>query len=161
MLRWVLFLGVLCLMLVTTELMDTDAVVVATQAAAGVAGPLNASKMILFTNSPGLNKNTVVADLTQPTYAGYAAAALTWSGAIRNAMNRISTRTGLVPWVMGDNLTPTTVNGYGITDSAGTHLLAAEYLPTPVGLVDTLSFLGIVSEWISDNASPGQCTVVT
>jgi hypothetical protein len=154
-------MGGLVLMLVTVQLFDTDIVVVATQAAAGVAGPLNASKMILFTNTPGLNKSSVLADLTQPTYTGYAAQALTWSVPIRNAMNRIATHTGLLSWVMGDALTPTTVNGYGITDTAGTHLLAAEYFPTPVGLVDTLSFLGVVSEWISDNASPGQCSVVT
>lgn len=161
MLRWLIFLGVLALMLVSTQLLDTDIVTVATQAAAGVAGPLNASKMVLFINSPGLNKATVLADLTQPTYTGYAASALTWSTPIRNGQNRIATHTGLIPWVMGDDLLPTTVNGYGITDSAGTALLAAEYFPSPVGLVDTLSFLGVVSEWISDNASPGQCSVVT
>jgi len=161
MIRLLLLLGVLVVMLVTTELLDTDSVVVATQAAAGVAGPLHGSKMVLFTNTPTLNKMTVLADLTQPTYAGYAEQTMTWSATRRNALNQICTQATLVSWTMSDDLTPTTVLGYGITDSAGTALLAAEMFPSPVALVDTLSALGVISEWVAANAAPGQCTVVT
>jgi hypothetical protein len=147
--------------LVTNETFDTDMIVSATQAGAGVAGPLNGTKMGLFTNQPALTKTMLLAALTQPTYTGYALQALTWSAAERNAAGSISTHSALMNWMMGDALTPTTVYGYFICNTAGSVLLAAEYFPAPQALADTLSYFGVVSEWSANNQNAGQCTVVT
>jgi hypothetical protein len=147
--------------LITQDALDLAAVTDVTQAVSGVAGVLHGTKMMLFTNTPALNKGTLLAALTPANYTGYAPQALTWSAPSRNENQYMSTRTGLMSWEPTDGVTPNTITGYGITDSAGAVLLAAEMLPAPVPLTDAFSFLGIVSEYTPASLNAGQCTVVT
>lgn len=146
-------------MLVTTETFDVAMVVSATQAAAGVAGPLNGVKMHLFTNNPALAKQMLLGAFTEPTYGSYAAQAVTFGAAKRDAQGNISTDTGQVIWQETGTPLATTVNGYFLTNTAGTTLLAAEYFPTPQNLVDLLSSFWVVAEWSANNAAAGQCQV--
>lgn len=148
-------------MLVTTRVFDQGVLTVATQAAAGVAGPLNGSKMLLFTNTPAINKFTTLAALTEATYTGYARQTLVWSAARLDPTARVATFTALINWQPTDAVTPNTITGYAIVDSTGLILYAMELFVTPVGLATALSYLGIVAEWSSDNANPGAATIVT
>lgn len=128
--------------MLTTEYMDQHAAVDYTQAGAGVAGVLNGAKIILATNTFAPSKTRVVADLTQPTYTGYAPVTITWATAVRDALGDIVTLSQLVAIQMGDSTLPTTITGYGLTDSGGTHLLLSELLPVPLPLVDALTYFG-------------------
>jgi len=131
----------------TTEFMDIHAVTDYTQAGGGgaVAGILNGSKLILFTNSITLTKTTPLSALTQPTYTGYAAVVLTWGAAVRDSVGDIVTLSQEVPVQMGAPADPpTTITGYGIEDAAAVNLLFAEVLASPLPLVDNLTFFALV-----------------
>lgn len=151
-------------MLVTMRAFDLALIVDATQSSGGsaVAGVLNGMKMVLFTNQPSLNKDTVIGDLTPPTYTGYAAQTVTWSAARSDGNGKLATFTGLVNWQpTADTVPGDTIYGYGLTDSAGTTLLAAEMLPAPQGLGLTTDYFGLIAEWTADNSNPGSATLVS
>jgi hypothetical protein len=152
-------LGVLPL-LVTTETLDALIATDITEASSSHAGPLNGVKAILFTNNISPTKTTALSALTVPTYTGYASQTITWGAAYRDVNLNIGIDTQLLSWVMGDALTPTTVYGWAIVDSTGATLYAAELFASPVQLVDTLSLLAFVAEWIVSNNAQGQATLV-
>lgn len=148
-------------MIVTTEKLDQDIADFSTLAATTGTDPkLKGAKCILFTNTPALTKDSVVGDLTQPTFPGYASAVVTWSVAKRDDAGNISVDSGLMKFQMSDATVPTIVKGYGIVDSAGTTLLAAETFDAPVDLTDALSICAFVIDLSFNNADPGQATVV-
>jgi hypothetical protein len=131
----------------TTEYMDTKAVLDYTQAGGGgaVAGILNAAKMVLFTNILAPTKTTPLAALTQPTYTGYAPASVTWGPAVRDSAGDIVTLATALPIQMGlATDPPTTLRGYGLTDAAGANLLLLEVFANPIPLVDNLTFFELV-----------------
>lgn len=129
--------------MLTTEYTDQHAAIDYTQAGAGVAGILNGAKVILATNAFTPTKSLAVSGLTQPTYTGYAPATVTWATAVRDSNGDIVTLSDLIPIQMGDSLTPTSITGYGLTDTGGTHLLLSELFPNPLNLVDVLSYFGL------------------
>jgi hypothetical protein len=108
--------------------MDIHAVTDYTQAGGGgaVAGILNGSKLVLCTNQLTLTKTTPLSALVQPTYTGYASAAITWSAAVRDTSGDIVTNSGEMPIQMGAPTDPpTTIWGYGIEDAGAANLLFA------------------------------------
>lgn len=129
--------------IVLTEYGDQGLVTDATQAGAGVAGVLNGAKLILAKASFAPSATLAVGGISQPTYTGYAPAAMTWTAAHRDVNNDIVTESAVVPIQMGDSLTPTTIFGYGVTDSGGTHLIMSELFATPLPLVDALTYFGL------------------
>lgn len=148
--------------LVQTTAMLQAIITDVTQAAGGVAGVLNGTKMILFENDLTPDETTLLADLTRPTDANLTAAqALTWSAAHRGAGGILETETGLMSWIPVNGVNPTVIYGYAIVNTAVTVLLAAERLPAPAVMTDALSFLGLISRWSPNNDDPGTCTVVS
>ncbi len=125
------------------------------------AGPLNGAKAMLFTGQPSLSKTTVLADLTPATFTGYVEKPLVWSAPVLDANNRICLFANEVTWTPTDNVNSNEISGYGVVNAAGDKLLFAEMLPGLVGMVDSLSFLGLTIQWVSDNANPGTVSVVT
>lgn len=95
------------------------------------ANVLDGAEMILFTSTGEINSNTVVGDLTQATFATYAAAPITWVKSFTS---------GGIPFLTSGPITfqpnagtnlPQTVTGAGIIDSNG-DLVAAGYFEEPV-----------------------------
>jgi hypothetical protein len=125
--------------------MDIHAVTDYVQPGAGVAGVLNGAKVILFTNAITPTKQTPLSALVQPTYTGYAAVAITWGSAVRDAAGDIVTLTQSIPIQMGSSMDPeTTIVGYGVEDSGAANLLFIEVLANPIPLVDNLTYYEIV-----------------
>ena len=125
------------------------------------AGALTGLDIQLFTNSPVLNRTTVLADLTTPAYAGYA----NLVGVVFGALHRRDdggwcVDSPLTTWDMNDNVLPTTIMGYGIFLPAGTVLYGAEYLPAPVTLTTTLDLLNLITQFCLGGTDWGQCTVI-
>lgn len=150
-------------MLVLTEGLDVSIIGVVKHAAAGAgAGPLDGSKMILFTNEVAITPKTVLADLTQPLvgdYPAYAAQALTWGAASRNALGKIVTEATAIAWTIGSGDPPLTATGYGIVDGAGTTLLAAEVFEEPLQFLDSLSLKHVVARWSPATPEASTCSV--
>jgi hypothetical protein len=145
------------------EYMDIHAVTDYTQAGGGtaVAGILNGAKIVLFTNTLTLTKTTPLSALDQPTYTGYAATAITWGAAVRDVAGDIVTLSQAVPVQMGSSSDPpTTIAGYGIEDSGGTHLLFAEVLAAPLQLVDNLTFFALTVPF-APGKPQGKSAIVT
>jgi hypothetical protein len=150
-------------MITTTEYFDTLLVGAALEhvVSGSYSGPLYGVQMGLIVGSFAPTKTSVLTDITQPIYTGYALQATTFAPASRDANGNISTLSGLILWQMTNNTNPTLVTGWFLVDSGGTHLLMAEMLDTPFSLVDTLSVLGLVALWSANNADPGQGIVVS
>lgn len=84
------------------------------------AGVLVGAKVGLFTGSPTIGQDTVLADLTEPTYPGYAKQAITaWQGPFRTEENDYELVGGMKLFQMDDATTPTVVTGAFLCDSAG------------------------------------------
>jgi hypothetical protein len=99
-------------------------------------GRFNACKVGLYINPIPLSVNTALADLTEATFHGYAqSAAVVWGTPFLDSAGN--------PTIVGANCqftatTPfsdaNTIQGYFVVDSAGTTLLWAEALPTPIAI---------------------------
>jgi len=101
----------------------------------GSGTPWSNAKVGLFTNSTGITFATVLADLTEPTFAGYARAVLSnlnagpYAEADGNGWYAIS---GVIGWnPSADPASPETCYGFFVVDNAGTNLLAAGLFPAP------------------------------
>ena len=86
----------------------------------------------LYTNNLVLAENTVVADLVQPTFGGYASSILSgasWTVTMGNpavaTFPDMSFACNISPF------TPQTVYGYFVTRDGGTNLMWAEKFPIP------------------------------
>lgn len=128
-------------------------------------GPLYGSKVLLFTDpalTPG--PDTVLADLTEPAYTGYARVALTWGAPHVEDGPTYEVSTGLSEFAPTDNLgTPAVVYGYGVVDSTAspnTLLLFAELFPAPISLATTDDYLGIVNQFRIGGAEYGTAVLV-
>jgi hypothetical protein len=129
--------------MLTTEYMDQQAVTDYTQAGAGVAGILNGAKIIFGTNVLVPAKTTNVAAITQSTDAGLAPATVTWGVAGRDSVGDMVTLSASLPVKLTTGPGPVTIQCWGLTDAAGTHLLMSEALAVPIQLPDTLSLFNV------------------
>jgi hypothetical protein len=108
--------------------------------ATGTDPKLKSAKVMLYTNNFSPSASTVIADLTEATFTGYArSAVVTWANAV------LSNETSL-PALLGDAKTftvtaqttpPETVFGYALvaTISAVDYLLGVKPAPTPISPV--------------------------
>ena len=123
-------------------------------------GPLDACKMILYTNTFALDRNTVLADLIQPTYTDYAVQAVTWGGVFTTPDGKFCRYSVSVSWQMGDAMLATTVVGFGLINTAGDTLLVAESFATPRNLVATTDLIEILAQVGFANPGVGQSVVL-
>jgi hypothetical protein len=106
----------------------------------GLAGVLAGAKIELFTNAIGLTSRTVYADLTVPTYSGYAPKNATFGAPYRRQEGGIAVNSAYVTFSEASTITPTQVYGFMCTDGATPPvLLFAELIPGgPISLNDAL-----------------------
>ena len=104
------------------------------------AGILKVAKAVLFTNNIIPTATTLYADLTLPTYAGYAAQVCTFGAAYRRNEGGFATNSLFLKWQMSDAVVPSIIYGVGITDGGGTpKLLSCElFADGPITLLDAL-----------------------
>jgi hypothetical protein len=96
-------------------------------------GPLNGAKVILFANNLAITEKTKLADLVEPTAAGYAkSAAVTWAGPVQNTLGNLEVYGDLKSFTFTANAIPDTIFGYAVEDSAGALLLLSELFETPI-----------------------------
>jgi len=116
-----------------TELMDTGNV-------------LDGAKLHLYAGSTALTPGMVVGDLTEATFHGYASATITWTGVYLDPSTGIPTLVGeLVNFISTAVFTGgQTINGWFVTDSAGTILYMARQLQTPVAISAADQILQVV-----------------
>lgn len=119
-----------------------------------VAGKLNGVKIGLYTNNVTWNKNTVLTDVTECTFTGYAKVAVTWTTPFRATDGTYRVSSGLNVFQPTAASTETAV-GYFITDTAGTVLLGGDAFPAPVPLPDALTRCAFTFDWNGSNASQG------
>lgn len=101
------------------------------QAADMLAGQLAAAEAILFTNSPPLGLATVLADLVQPTFGGYAPVTITWADAWQDAN--------------GDIILQSQALFFQPTTTANLPLVIfGAAIMAPVGVVDTLKLAAML-----------------
>lgn len=103
------------------------------------------AKLILATNQFQPSKARVLADLTQPTYTGYAAIVLTWGAATYDPNGQVVSFSQLATFKATAGPINITVYGYGITNPAGTSLLASGLFAAPLALVDTTGTINVVA----------------
>lgn len=111
------------------------------------AGPLVNAHLILFTNDIIPGRNTVIGDLVEATFAGYAAGVLVWSAGENDSAGRavlIGTPATFSP---ADAVLEETIYGVGITNTAETTLFAAERFATPVPLASPADSLTYVTQF--------------
>lgn len=94
----------------------------------GVAGILNGALLKLFKNDVIPNVGTILADLVEADFTGYAAsAAITWSVPVLGDDGLYRVIGDNKSFIAGSPLTvPNTIYGYYVTNGAGTVLLFAE-----------------------------------
>lgn len=91
------------------------------------------AKMILFANDAALTKNTILADLTEPTFTGYAiSTAVTWSVPFNDPLNRTVVAGSSKNFICTGGTPDDTIYGYAIVDSTAMDLLFAERFDAPV-----------------------------
>lgn len=101
--------------------------------AVAVGGPWAALTLHLYVNNVAPNEDTVVADLTQATFAGYAAvAALAFGTCYIDADGNFKLSAPSEQFTATGIGVLETVYGYYLTDAAGTVLHGANLLDTPV-----------------------------
>jgi hypothetical protein len=129
-----------------------------------IAGILTGSMAMLFTNNPTLGRSSVIADLVEPTFTGYARKAVTWGAAGEDTVGNVRNSSGLLVWQpSATTALPQTANGIAImaTISMTDTLLLAEYLPVGFNFVDVLSQLSAIATYLATNqAIWGDLTVV-
>lgn len=142
-----------------------DLMVVSAQAAAGaVAGPLHGAYLGLFISpTPILTPASVMADIAEATYTGYARQALVWgSPYISAAGPEALDATGLI-FQPTDAVTPNTALGMFLADAAtvGNLIASVRFPPPGVPLPDQFHALQIVGRALLDfNANWGDATLV-
>lgn len=106
-------------------------------------GELSAAKIGVFTNNVTPTQNTLYADLTKPTYTGYADQTATFATPTRRATGGFNTISAQLKFQMPDAVNPTLIYGTYITDGAGSPaLLGVEVIPGgPITLADALDAL--------------------
>lgn len=146
---------------VTTEYFDNLAALAlkASVTSGDFAGPLTGAKVGVFVNDIVPGKTSIVAELTEGSYDGYAKVALTFGAPKRDENGQIGMDSNLATFRPTSGDVPQTVYGYFITDSGGTHLLGGAKLESPITLVDALTVAEVVVSFNVSNDKCGQATI--
>lgn len=144
-------------MITTTELWD-DAALTSLIAGATLLGA--DLKVGLFTNTPAIGKQLVIADLTEPTYPGYARQVCVLGAPFRDQLRGIAALAPGLQWAMDDDTVPTIVTGVFYTYGAGPALLGVEMIDPPIPLVDALSQFTTVLEYVQSPPAASLTTIL-
>ncbi len=144
-------------MLVATELWDAAALALLTAAATGLGADL---KIGLNTATITPTKNLTIADMVEPTYTIYARQAVVLGTPQRDQTYDIVGEGAGNPFVMGDALFPTLVQGWFLTYGAGPLLLGYCPLPQPFQMNDALDVLNIIVQYIQSCAPQGTAVII-
>jgi hypothetical protein len=143
--------------LTTMELFDAAKLTSAIAAATVLGADMKAG---LFTNTPVIGKDMVIADLTEPTYASYVRQLVVMGAAVRDPVTGIASVAASLNWQETGAVTPVVITGVFYTYGAGPLLLGVELFPTPIALNDLLDAFTTVLEFIESNQNPGGTTVI-
>lgn len=121
-----------------------------------------ASKIGLFKGSPNITVDTVIGDLTEADYDGYAQQALGTLGVQYQDANGAEQRdAALKTFIPTGATTPNVITGWFLTDTSGAFFLGGEYLDQPKVMASVADHLPIVvSVALAANVVLGQSTVV-
>ena len=134
-------------MLTTIELWDDAALASLIAGATLLGADLKAG---LIVGTPALTHQSVIADITEPAYAGYVRQSVLMGPVIRDPINGISCLAAGLNWQEGGAITPVTIP----------LLLGFEMFAVPQNLVDALSAFTTVLQWIQTSATPGLTTIL-
>lgn len=124
-------------------------------------GILKTSKAGLILNDFTPTKTTVLADITQPTYAGYATILAAFTGPSRDATGKLGVDSALITFQMDDDVIPTQPLGWFLVNTAGTGLLMMEFFADGAQpLVDEYSFVSFVIRLDTANPEAGTATLI-
>lgn len=102
-----------------------------------VAGDLMGAKVMLFVNDVALSEDTVTADLTAPTFTGYAlSSAVTWSAAYEED-GQMVTAGGSKTFVCSAGPADDIIKGWAVVTGMGSDFLFGQILDNPVPIADT------------------------
>lgn len=107
--------------------------IAALEALKGTGLPLAAATLILFTNNVEPTRDTVMADLDEATFNGYAAeAGLAFGDAYLNSAGRVVIGAPSHTFISTNGLVAETVQGWALVNAGKTTLYYAERLSQPV-----------------------------
>jgi hypothetical protein len=144
-------------MLTTTELYDAQALAALIADATALGADLKAG---LYTNTPTITKQMVIADLTEPTYAGYVRQSVLMAPPSRDPQNGIVSVGAALIWQEGGLITPETIRGIFYTYGAGPLLLGVEPFAVSQNLVDALSAFTTVLQYIQSSENAALTTII-
>lgn len=117
-------------------------------------------KALLFTNPITPSKVLTLADLTEPTYTGYARQVVTLGAPARDPQRGIVAVAPGLTWQ--ETTTPVSVIIYGVAYAFGATpaLAGVEVFPSPIPLTDLLSFFVTVLEYVQTNDGASFTTTI-
>ena len=130
------------------------------QASIAATGPLDGALLGIFTNNITPTNATVLSDLTEATFVGYARQALVLSVPGRDQNGNIGCFSTRLIWQ--ETTTPVTVQCFGVflVDSTGLILYGVELFGAPITLNNLLDYIATVSEFLGNNNNQANTTVV-
>lgn len=124
-------------------------------------GPLIGLYVGLATNNPSFSHVSVAADITEPSYTGYARQAVVFGSPYQRVDGSFAVQGTLLQFQMGNTALPTVINAYAVFSAitAGT-LMWGETLPNPIGLVSTTDAVILTIEFSLPNLNNAAATIV-
>lgn len=104
----------------------------------GVGGRLNAVKVMLFQNDITPSKQTLLADLVEATFDGYArSAAVTWGTVGQTSTGAAEVYGDTKLFTSSGDTTPNTIYGFALVNTGGTAVEYAERFASPIPVSQT------------------------
>lgn len=145
-------------MLLTTEPYDDAALTALIASATLLGADLKAG---LYTNPAFIpSKQTILADLVEPTYGSYVRQSVVMGPVFRDPQNGIASIAAALLWQETGVFTAETIYGVFYTYGVGPTLLGVEPFANPIPLVDLLSAFSTVLEYVESNNFQGFTTVL-
>jgi len=139
-----------------------DALLLEAAAELGAGGSYDGAKVGLYVNAILPDENTLLADLTQPAFTGYAlSSAVVWGGLGVDELNRVISVAGIKEFAPSAIVTGEIAYGAFLVDGAGTTLLAIYPFDTPFNFVATTSRCRVAAYAVFGNSSGGPPVVET
>lgn len=128
-----------------------------------VAGPgvLEAVEIGLINQQVQITKNSMYADIPQPSFAGYALATGAFSHIVADVRGLLVAQADPVFFTPTAATAGDTIWGYFVTNAAKYPLFGWEYFPEPVALMGTFTRLGLVAEICLASPPNGQVQTIT
>lgn len=113
----------------------------------GLPGILHGATVMLYDNVVALTNSTLLAALTPAVYSGYAAQNAAFGTPFQRTEGGMAVLSATLTFQMSGGTTGDTIYGFGIVDSAGTHLLGAgSFGPGGITLTTVLQAINLICE---------------